>query len=104
MSLGAACQGCCEIDSPVEVHLHQCSTGSKPEELEAIVHQENWDAVSVMETWWDDSHGWSAAVDGYRHSGRDRQAGEVVGWLCTLGSAFPVGNSRIVMIRLSACG
>lgn len=74
MSLGAACQCWCRIDSPAEVHLHQCSRmGNKPEELEAIVHQENWDVVAVTEMWWGDSHGWSAAVDGYEHFRRDRQ-------------------------------
>jgi len=26
-----------------------------------------------METWWDDSHNWSAAVDGYELFKRDRQ-------------------------------
>ncbi|KAK4811169.1 hypothetical protein QYF61_019800 [Mycteria americana] len=47
--------------------------GNKQEELEAIVHQENYDMVAIMETWWDDSHNWSAVMDGYKHFRRDRQ-------------------------------
>ncbi|KAK4831206.1 hypothetical protein QYF61_016043 [Mycteria americana] len=48
------------------------SMGNKQEELEAIVHQENYDMVAIMETWWDDSHKWSAAMDGYKLFRRDR--------------------------------
>ena len=47
--------------------------GNKQEELEAIVQQENYDIVAIMETWWDDSHNWSAAMDGYKLFRRDRQ-------------------------------
>ncbi|KAK4814759.1 hypothetical protein QYF61_026736 [Mycteria americana] len=49
------------------------SIGNKQEELEAIVHQENYDMVAIMETWWDDSHNWSAVMDGYKLFRRDRQ-------------------------------
>ncbi|KAK4827186.1 hypothetical protein QYF61_015148 [Mycteria americana] len=49
------------------------SMGNKQEELEAIVHQENYDMVAIMETWWDDSHNWSAAMDGYKLFRRDRR-------------------------------
>ncbi|KAK4830743.1 hypothetical protein QYF61_013193 [Mycteria americana] len=49
------------------------SMGNKQEELEAIVHQENYDMVAIMETWWGDSHNWSAAMDGYKLFRRDRQ-------------------------------
>ncbi|PKU47447.1 rna-directed dna polymerase from mobile element jockey-like [Limosa lapponica baueri] len=45
---------------------------NKQEELEAIVQQENYDVVAVMETWWDDSHNWSAPVDGYKLFRRNR--------------------------------
>ncbi|PKU28913.1 mitochondrial fission process protein 1 [Limosa lapponica baueri] len=31
------------------------------------------DLVAVTETWWDKSHDWSAAIDGYRLFRRDRQ-------------------------------
>ncbi|KAK4831229.1 hypothetical protein QYF61_016327 [Mycteria americana] len=47
--------------------------GNKQEELEAIVHQENYDMVAIMEIWWDDSHNWSAAMDGYKLFRRDRR-------------------------------
>ncbi|RMC09661.1 hypothetical protein DUI87_13447 [Hirundo rustica rustica] len=29
-----------------------------------MVKQESYDVVTIMETWWDDSHNWSAALDG----------------------------------------
>ncbi|GAB0181390.1 hypothetical protein GRJ2_000604300 [Grus japonensis] len=47
--------------------------GNKEKELEAIVQQENYDIVAVTETWWDDSHNWTAAMDGYKLFRRDRQ-------------------------------
>ncbi|KAK4830250.1 hypothetical protein QYF61_009317 [Mycteria americana] len=46
---------------------------NKQEELEAIVQQENCDIVAITETWWDDSHNWSAATDGSKLFRRDRQ-------------------------------
>ncbi|KAK4817255.1 hypothetical protein QYF61_005468 [Mycteria americana] len=49
------------------------SMGNKQEELEAIVHQETYDMVAITETWWDDSHNWSAAMDGYKLFRRDSQ-------------------------------
>ncbi|KAK4810556.1 hypothetical protein QYF61_004519 [Mycteria americana] len=49
------------------------SMGNKQEELEAIVHQENYDMVAITETWWDDSHNCSAAMDGYKLFRRDRR-------------------------------
>ena len=45
--------------------------GSKQEELEAIVQQD--DAVAITETWWDDLCNHSAAMDGYKLFRRDRQ-------------------------------
>ncbi|KAK4820693.1 hypothetical protein QYF61_003613 [Mycteria americana] len=61
-------------DSPAEVPLHQCTQhGQQAGGAEAIVHQENYDTVAITETWWDDSHNWSAAMDGYKHFRRDRQ-------------------------------
>ncbi|GAB0203330.1 hypothetical protein GRJ2_002798600 [Grus japonensis] len=47
--------------------------GNKQEELEAIVQLENYDIVAITETQWDDSHNWSAAMDGYKLFRRDRQ-------------------------------
>ena len=39
------------------------SMGNKQEELEAIVQQADYDLVAIMETWWDHSHDWRAAMD-----------------------------------------
>ena len=47
--------------------------GNKQEELEAIVQQANYDLVAITETWWDLSHDWSAAMDGYKLLRKDRQ-------------------------------
>ncbi|PKU33270.1 mitochondrial fission process protein 1 [Limosa lapponica baueri] len=47
--------------------------GNKQEELEATVQQESYDVVAIMEMWWDDSHDWSAALDGYKLFRRDRR-------------------------------
>ncbi|PKU31497.1 mitochondrial fission process protein 1 [Limosa lapponica baueri] len=56
------------------------SIGNKQDELEAIVQQENYDIVAITETWWDDSHNWSAAMDGYklfRGNGQGKRGGGV---------------------------
>ncbi|GAB0203831.1 mitochondrial enolase superfamily member 1 [Grus japonensis] len=55
------------------IYTNACSMGNKQEELEAVAQQENYDIVAIMETWWDDSHNWSAAMDGYKLFRRDRQ-------------------------------
>ncbi|GAB0208942.1 mitochondrial enolase superfamily member 1 [Grus japonensis] len=34
---------------------------------------ESYDLVAITETWWDESHDWSAAIDGYRLFRRDRR-------------------------------
>ena len=47
--------------------------GNKQEELEAIVRQASYDLVAITETWWDHSHDWSAAMDGYKIFRKDRQ-------------------------------
>jgi len=43
----------------------------KQEELEVTVVLENCDVLAVTETWWDDSHDWNVAVDGYKLFRRD---------------------------------
>ncbi|KAK4816772.1 hypothetical protein QYF61_022770 [Mycteria americana] len=55
------------------LYINARSMGNKQEELEAIVHQENYDMVAITETWWDDLHNWSAAMDGYKLFRRDKQ-------------------------------
>ncbi|PKU46688.1 hypothetical protein llap_3005 [Limosa lapponica baueri] len=47
--------------------------GNKPEELEATRLLESYDLLAITETWWDESHDWSEAIDGYRLFKRDRQ-------------------------------
>ncbi|PKU47386.1 adaptin ear-binding coat-associated protein 1 [Limosa lapponica baueri] len=54
-------------------YTNACSMGNKQEELEAIVQQESYDVVAIMELWWDDLHDWSAALDVYKLFRRDRQ-------------------------------
>ncbi|KAK4816201.1 hypothetical protein QYF61_012666 [Mycteria americana] len=52
------------------------SMGHKQEELEAIVHQKNYDMIAITETRWDDSHNWNVAMDdqcGDELFRRDRQ-------------------------------
>ncbi|GAB0203436.1 hypothetical protein GRJ2_002809200 [Grus japonensis] len=49
------------------------SMGNKQEELEATVLLESYDLVAITETWWDKSHDWSAAINGYRLFRRDRR-------------------------------
>ena len=41
------------------------SMGNKEEELETIVWSESYDTVTITETWWNDSHSWSAVMDDY---------------------------------------
>lgn len=50
-----------------------CSLGNKQKELEATVLLENHNIVVVTETWWDDSHDWNVATDGYSLLRRARQ-------------------------------
>ena len=48
------------------------SVGNKKEELEGTVLLESYNLVAITETWWDESHDWSEAVDGYTLFRRDR--------------------------------
>jgi len=47
--------------------------GNKQEQLEAIVQQDSYDLVTITEMWWEDSHDWSAALDGYKLFRSDRR-------------------------------
>ncbi|TRZ13846.1 hypothetical protein HGM15179_013263 [Zosterops borbonicus] len=49
------------------------SMGNKQEELEVMVPQQSCGVVAITETWWDDSHSWSTALDGYKLFRRDRK-------------------------------
>jgi len=46
---------------------------NKHKELEAIVEQDGYNLITITETWWDDSHDWTAAMDGYKLLSRDRR-------------------------------
>lgn len=50
------------------------------EELEDAVQQENCEVVAITETWWNDTHNWSAAVNGNKPSEGAGQEGEVLKW------------------------
>jgi len=54
------------------IYTNACSMGNKQEDLEDIVQQHSYDFVAITETWWDYSHDWSAAMDGYKLFRRDR--------------------------------
>jgi len=49
------------------------SMGNKQEEWEATMLLESYDLVTLTETFWDESHDWSAATNGYRLFRRDRR-------------------------------
>lgn len=53
------------------MYTNACSMGNKQEELEAMVQQQSYD-VTIAETWWDNSHSWSTALNGYNLFRRDR--------------------------------
>ena len=55
------------------IYTNARSMGNKQEELEATVLEGNYDVAAITETWWDDSHDWSVAVDGYKLFRRDRR-------------------------------
>ncbi|KAK4818289.1 hypothetical protein QYF61_010431 [Mycteria americana] len=55
------------------IYTNVCSMGNKHEELEVSAQQEIYYIVVITETWWDDSHNWSAAMDGYKLLRRDRE-------------------------------
>ncbi|TRZ08903.1 hypothetical protein HGM15179_018207, partial [Zosterops borbonicus] len=55
------------------IYTNARSMGNKQKELEATVHQQNYDIVAIMETWCDDLHNWSATMDDYKPFKRDRQ-------------------------------
>ncbi|RMC12608.1 hypothetical protein DUI87_10130 [Hirundo rustica rustica] len=60
--------------------------GNKQEELEAMVQQQSCDVVAITETWWDESHSWTTALDGYKLFRRDRKGrrgGEVALYIKT---------------------
>jgi len=55
------------------IYTNVRSMSNKQEELEAIVQQDSYDLATITETWWDDSHDWSAAMNGYKLFRRARR-------------------------------
>ncbi|PKU42878.1 adaptin ear-binding coat-associated protein 1 [Limosa lapponica baueri] len=55
------------------IYTNARSMNNKQGDLEAMMHQENYDIVAIAETWWDASHDWSATIKGYKLFRRDRQ-------------------------------
>ncbi|XP_009325945.1 PREDICTED: calcium-activated potassium channel subunit beta-4 [Pygoscelis adeliae] len=53
------------------LYTNACSTGNEQEELGATVLLESYDLVAITETWWNKSHDWSVAIDGYKLFRRD---------------------------------
>ncbi len=49
------------------------SMRNKQDELEALVHSQSYNIIGISETWWKESHAWSAAIEGYRLFRRGRQ-------------------------------
>ena len=39
---------------------------NKQEELEILIQEGNYDLIGITETWWDDSHDWNIAIEGYK--------------------------------------
>jgi len=61
------------------IYTNARSMGKKQEELEAIVQQDSYDFVAITETWWDDSHDWSAVIDGDKLFRSNRQGRRGIG-------------------------
>lgn len=49
------------------------SMGNKQEDLEAAVWLASYNLITITETWWNKSHYWSTAIDGYKMFIRDWQ-------------------------------
>lgn len=50
-----------------------CSMSNKQEKLLATVHLESCDLFAATDTWWDESHDWSTAIDGCKLFRRDKK-------------------------------
>jgi len=49
------------------------SMRNRQDELEALVTSQSYDILGISETWWNDSYGWSAGMEGYSLLQRDMQ-------------------------------
>ena len=48
------------------------SMGNKQEELEGCMLLQGYSLIRIIETWWESSRAWSAAMDGHRLFRKDR--------------------------------
>jgi len=55
------------------LYMNTCIMGNKQEELEATMLLESYNLIAITETWWNESHDWSVALDAYRLFRRERQ-------------------------------
>ena len=55
------------------LYANTCSMRNKQDELEELVSSQSYDVIGISETWWNESHDWSAGMEGYRLFRRDRQ-------------------------------
>jgi len=94
------------------IYTNAHSKGNKQEGLEAIVCQATYDLVAMIETSWDQSHDWSAVMDGYklfRRDRRGRKGGDVAldSKGCFVVEELGVGDDKVeclwVRIRRKAC-
>ena len=69
-----------------------------------ILWQANYDLVAITETWWDCSHDWSAAVDGYKLFRKDRQGRKGGGVALHVRECFDVTELVAGMIELNLYG
>ncbi|KAK4806215.1 hypothetical protein QYF61_001138 [Mycteria americana] len=58
---------------PKCLYTNACSMRNKQDELEALVSSQSYDVIGISEIWWNESHDWSAGMEGYRLFRRDRQ-------------------------------
>ena len=70
------------------------------QELEVSLQQQGYDLTGITKTWWDGSHDWSAAVEGYRlfRKGRmGKQGGRVA--LYVMESSWNAWSSALGWVR-----
>ncbi|RMC21625.1 hypothetical protein DUI87_02492 [Hirundo rustica rustica] len=70
------------------MYINACSMGNKQEKLEAMVQHQSYDVVAITETWWDDSHSWSTALNGYKLFRTDRKGRRGGGVVLYIREAF----------------
>jgi len=55
------------------LYMNKHSMGNKREDLEATVLPGHYDLIAITETWWDESHDWSVAINDYKLFRRERR-------------------------------